>query len=478
MLQKAKVKNAFKWQVLSVSTQAVLQLAYIMVSARVLPKEAHGAYAIINSFIFILNITSQGGMSPAIIQSKKVNKTHISIAFYSTLALSLLMFLLMCVFSGLIAKFYDFKISRFELIAASLIFIFEALGSVSRALLIRKFRFKELFISSSSGFFIGNIVIMYILSLYGYGVYSLIFGFVTTKLLVAIFLHSFAKHSYRFSWKKEEFKYLLKFGSSSILLNITNYLSSQIDKLLLGKYFSTTTLSIYERGQFISKMPTKYIGNGLDPIMFSSFSKMEEKKEKGYFFSEILKIVLSIMAIAAVLTYFNSESIIKLILGDKWMKSLPLLKIFTVMMPAMILARIGDIITRSENKMFQSVWVKVGFLGALILTIFGAKSNSMVYITKLIAIVYWLHAIAMFLLSLSILKLNIKQYIKPFITPIIITCIFVLKYYLIQTINNLDQLIVLILNLILDGIIIIGIGYYFRNHSIIKAFRKNKNRNS
>ena len=360
MLHKGKVRNAFKWQVLNISLQAVFQIAFIMMSARVLPKEVHGVFAILNSFIFVLSITSEGGVSSAIVQRKEINKKHISISFYITMILGLLMFLTIFGFSGVIANFYDEKVTQQQLILASFIFIFKSLGSVSRAFLVRNFEFKQLFIANNLSFFIGNIIVVYILATLGYGIYALIYGYIITQFVQSVIYYLSAKHSFKIYWAKEEFNHLFYFGSSFMLLKITNFLSSQIDKLLLGKYVSVELLSIYEKGQFISKMPPKYFGNSIDAIMFSSFSKISDPDQKNTYFSNIALVIIAIMFFFSTFIFFNAELLVQFFLGKNWLDTVPYLKIFAFVMPAMLLARFGDIIVRSENKMFKGIPIKVG----------------------------------------------------------------------------------------------------------------------
>lgn len=471
MLHKGQVKSAFKWQVLNISLQAILQFAFIMISARVLPKEVHGAFAILNSFIFVLSITSEGGVSSAIIQRKEINKKHVSISFYITMALSLFMFLLIAGFAQPIANFYEEKVTAKELVWASMIFIFKALGSVSRAFLVRDFKFKKLFFANNTSFIIGNLIVVYVLSVLDYGIYALIFGYVSTQLIQSLMYFLFAKHTIKLQWGKEEFNHLFHFGSSFMLLKITNYLSAQTDKLLIGKYFDVTALSIYEKGQFISKMPPKYLGNTIDAIMFSSFSKMNSRQQKNKYFALIITGIMILAFFFAVFVHFNAGIMVKLILGKNWLDAIPFLEIFAWVIPPMILARLGDVIVRSENKMFYGVPVKVGFLAGIVAAIFILKEGELLVLTAAVVCVYWLHGISMLLLSWSILKSRIGNYSKALLIPIGVGVVFAIKYYLVGLLD-FGEWITLGINLLLDGLLILGALYYFRKHPALQSLLK------
>lgn len=471
MLHRGKIKSAFKWQVLNISLQALLQFAFIMISARVLPKEVHGAFAILNSFIFVLSITSEGGVSSAIVQRTNINKRHISISFYITIALSLFLFLLIAGFSPAIADFYNQKITSKEIILASMIFIFKSIGSVSKAFLVRDFRFKQIFLADNTSFIIGNIAVVYVLSLLDYGIYALILGYITTQLLQSLIYYVFAKHTVKLFWGKEEFNHLFHFGASFMLLRITNYLSAQADKLLIGKYFDVAPLSIYEKGQFISKMPPKYLGNSIDAIMFSSFSKMENSQQKNRYFSLIIKGVMILVFFFSVFTFFNASIIVKLILGDNWLDAIPYLKIFAFVMPPIILARLGDVIVRSENKMYFSLPIKIGFLVCIVASVLLLKSGDLLTLTKVIVGVYWLHGLGMLLLSWRILKSDLSKYTTSIIVPIGVGAVFALKYYLVYSLQ-LGEWLSMGLNVLTD-LLIIGLGLYrFRKHPMLLSIKQ------
>ncbi|MEP2937367.1 MAG: oligosaccharide flippase family protein [Gilvibacter sp.] len=468
MLHKGKVKSAFKWQVLNISLQAILQFVFIMLSARVLPKEIHGAFAIINSFVFVLSITSEGGVSNALIQRQDINKNHVSISFYITMFLSLFMFLSIAGFSKPIAQFYDEKVTATELVWASLIFIFKAWGSVSRAFLIRDFKFKQLFVSNNLSFFLGNIVMMYVLSKLGFGIYALIFGFIGTQFFQSMLYFYYAKHSLRWHWRKEEFNQIFKFGSGFMLLKITNYVSAQIDKLLIGKYFSVTALSIYEKGQFISKMPPKYVGNSMDAIMFSAFSKINDLKQKNKYFAQIVMAVMTAVTFFAVWWYYNATVLVRFILGDNWLDAVPYLEIFAFVMPAIILGRLGDIIVRSENKMFSGIPIKLGFMTGIIASVFMFKDKDLLLLTVMVVIVFWLHGFAMLALSWHILKSKIRQYYLAILAPIAVGLFFGVKNYLLRFLTTNDLYLTGII--ILSDALIIGVALYiFRDHPMLKS---------
>jgi len=466
LLEKKVLKSAFKWQVFNISLQAILQFVFIFISARVLPKEVHGAFAILNALIFVMTISSEGGVSSALIQRKNVNDKHISIAFYITMLISTILFIAIFFSSGIISEFYDQKIGINEIRWASIVFVLMALGKVSESYLIKYFKYKELFISKNVSFLIGNIVCVYFFAKLGYGIFALIYGFIVTQSINTALYYLFYRHSLKFNWGKKEFNELFYFGSSFTLLRVVNYLSSQIDKLLIGKFYSVTALSVYEKGQYISRMPAKYVGNTIDSLMFSAFSKIEDNVKKGKYFLMITAGIFFSGLYFACLFYFNSDIIVTIILGSNWLDTVPYLQLLSIAIPAILLARLGDVIVRSENKMFKSLPVKLGFLLLLLGSIYIFSDSELLFVTAMVVVCYWLHGAAMFTLSVLLLKSNPLKFLKLYVLIIVLIVMLILKYFGIDNVG-LSDLNKIIINIFTDVLLLLIAGWLFRKKPFV-----------
>ena len=464
MIHKEKIKKAFKWQLLTISVHAVLQISFIMLGARLIPKEVHGAFAILYALVFMMSIFSDAGVSAALIQRKEINLKHISIAFYSSLIISLILFLLVFLFSSDISLFYEEKIKIQEIRVASFIFVMIAVAKVSESLLIREFRYKELFISKSFSFFIGNIIVMCILAVNNLGIYALIIGFITMQFINSLTFFLWTRHTLLIRFGKKEFQELYYFGYSFTILRIVNYLCSQIDKLLIGRYLPLDVLSLYEKGQYVSKMPPKYLGNIVDSLMFSVFSKIDDDVIKKDYFVKICALILVISSYFSILLFFNSSLVVTIFLGQDWIKSIPFLQILSLSIPAVILSRIGDIVVRSENKMLKSIPIKLFFFSLLILVILYFKNHNYLMLTSIIVVSYWIHSILMLYLSLSIVNARYFRMIKLLLIILMAVAFISLKYYSFSFLIP-NPWLFLIFNLFVDIVIIYGLAFIFRNNS-------------
>lgn len=396
-----------------------------------IPKEIHGAFAIINSIVFLVTLFSEGGVGSALIQRKIINEKHVSISFYITLIISLCFFITLYFLSGYIEAFYDGKIEAIHIKIASFSFLTMAIGKVSRALLVKEFRFKEIFISSSLSFFIGYIVCGIYLANAGYGIWSFILALLIFQTLKSALFFFFARHSLTFSYGKEEFNQIVYFGSSFTLIRITNYISAQIDKILLGKLIDTGSLGLFEKAQFISKMPAKYVGNTIDSVLFSYISKVEQKEKKEQYFALIAGLLFIIGGYFGVVIYFNAQIFINILLGANWDEVIPLLEVLAISIPFVLLGRLSDILVRAENKIFYSAPIKIIYILLIVSSIFLVYQESLLKIISYLVGCVVIHGVLMIGMIVKTLKFSIVKILTKNVFAFLCIVLLFFKYQVI-----------------------------------------------
>src|SRR6185295_1294043 len=106
MLRKKQVIQSGAWQMLNVGVKVFSQFAYYAVMARLLSKSELGIFALLNSFINFGNMLGDGGMGDALLQRREFEKQHVSAAFYSSLLLAIVLYLLVFIIAPWAAEFY------------------------------------------------------------------------------------------------------------------------------------------------------------------------------------------------------------------------------------------------------------------------------------------------------------------------------------------------------------------------------------
>ncbi|MFM1931588.1 MAG: hypothetical protein RL226_891, partial [Bacteroidota bacterium] len=82
MTIREKFIRSFGWQAINVSTQVLLQLVFVSILARQISEQAFGVMAIALVVVGFVEIFSQIGIGPALIQRKNLTQKHINGAFF------------------------------------------------------------------------------------------------------------------------------------------------------------------------------------------------------------------------------------------------------------------------------------------------------------------------------------------------------------------------------------------------------------
>src|SRR5690606_36955594 len=320
-----KLKNAGIWQFIQVAIQVLAQFGYIAIMARLLSKADFGVMALASAFIGMGTIFSEGGMGAALIQRQHITQKHMNAAIQGSLIIGAVIFIIFFFSSAYIAQFFKQPILESIIKVIGINILFSSVSSVSSGLLQKNFKFKITSRITIATTIIGYVVGV-VLAFLGLGVWSLVGATLTISILttVGMFYYAPVKLSLRIHF--QEWKELFSFGFGIILLKFNNYIANQGVSLVLGKIIPPAQLGVFERTYSIKSIPSIYLGNILDAVMFPAMSEIQDEKERLFrVYQHALGLVNSLLMPIAVFLIFFSKEIVLILLGDKWLEAvLPL----------------------------------------------------------------------------------------------------------------------------------------------------------
>ncbi|MEX0597611.1 MAG: lipopolysaccharide biosynthesis protein, partial [Candidatus Paceibacterota bacterium] len=341
-----KLKKSGFWQSLEVVTLVIVQFSYFAVMARLLDKSDFGLMAIANSIIAFGNIFAESGMGAALIQRKNLNQKHINAALQGSLVIGFFLFIVVYISAPNIAEFFGLPeiTSIMKVVAANFFLI--SLSSVSIGLLHKNFLFKEssivTILSISTAYGMGVF-----LAIKGYGVWSLVYASILYAFLKLIGYLKFAPVKLSFKFHLKEWKELFSFGFGMVLLKINNYAASNGLNLVLGKIMSIDVLGVFERTYQLKTMPSSYLGNIIDRILFPAMAEVQDEAERLFkIFTHSLGLVNSILMPVAFYLIFFAEEIVLVMMGSEWSEAVLPLMIMFVVLPFSSSGRMADSVLR------------------------------------------------------------------------------------------------------------------------------------
>ncbi len=448
-----------QWQVSAIAIQAIFSLTSLAVFGRLISQDAFGQFAIINVLMLFIVSFTEFGFGACIVQLKEYNKFHIHFAFYASLILGVVTFGIMCLFAGWISHFYDDKIPLICIQVISVNLIIKSLGVVSNALMIRRFQFKQLFISVLVSNIIGTLGLGIYLALNGYEVWALIFALLSVGLIQVILNFFFAPHSVLPIFSKKETKEVVEYGTGLTSVRVISQIANSMDKLIIGKYFPMASLGLYEQAFKIANLPKVYIARSIDGVLFSIMSRVQDNfdKQRSLYLNSLSLVGIITASFAMTLLFFPSQ-VIEVLLGNNWLEAAPLLQIFGAYSFCVIYIRFTDTLVRAQNKLWGSTVIKIIFAFIKVILIILFIKTNLFWLAAVATLAYFIHAILMLWYASKIVEIKLVAILKA-IKPVVWLTIFIcFKNVLLWSldIHQIHAFIFLLFIFILDAAIILS----------------------
>lgn len=441
-----------------------IQFIVQLVLARVLLPKDYGVISLITIFIAIANIFVQNGFSTSLIQKKDSDDIDFSSVFYMSILIATLMYIVIYVLAPSIAEFYNEQIIIPVLRVLALSIFFGAFNSVQNAIISKTMQFEKLVRSSLSASAFSGIIGV-ILAYSGVGVWALVVQQILNQIVITVVLWFTLKWRPKFIFSIKRIKVLFTFGSNMLISGLLDTLYNNLRNIVIGKVYTPNMLGIYNRGQQFPQLIVNNIDGSIQSVMLPTLSEEQENKER---IKHIVRrsittssfIILPIMLGMAV----TAESIVRVLLTDKWISCVPYIRIFcfTYALMPIHTANLQAIKALGHSNIFLKLEIIKKSIGILILFITLNKGVYEIAIGGMISSI-----ISSFINSYPNKKLinyNYTEQIKDILPSIIISTIMSSIVYLINYIN-ITPIFKLIIQLIVGIIIYLSIANIFKIES-------------
>lgn len=298
--------------------------------ARILMPEEYGIIAMVNVFITIANVFVVSGLSSSLIQKKNADELDFSSMFYFSIAFSLVIYGIVYFAAPYIGKFYNSTELILVLRIMALQIIIAAIKNVQGAYVSRHMQFKKFFFSTLGGtLFSGAIGI--IMALKGAGVWALVVQYLSNSIIDTTILFFTVKWKPKLMFSLSRVKTLYSYGWKLLGASLLDTTYNQLRALIIGKLYSSADLAYYNRGRNFPMLITNNINASIDSVLFPAMSSQQDERAqlKGMVRRSIKtsSYILwpMLIGLAAV-----GDTLIRLLLTDKWVECVPFLQIACV----------------------------------------------------------------------------------------------------------------------------------------------------
>lgn len=329
-ISKSSIIYSLFWKTLERGGAQGIQFVVQIILARLLLPEDYGLIALVTIFISIANVFVQSGFNTSLIQKKDADEVDFSSVFYLSLAVSLVIYLVLFYFAPLIANAYQEPQLVLLLRVLSVTLFFGALNSIQNAYIARNMMFKKLFFSSFGAGMISGLIGI-ILAYNGAGVWALVVQQLVNQFIITLILWFIVKWRPKLLFSLERVKVLFAFGSKLLASSLLNSVYDNARSLIIGIGYDPEILGFYNRGKQFPQFFVTNIDSSIQSVMLPTLSSSQDDKKvvkkivrRSIITSTFLMFPL-LVGLAAI-----AEPLVKLLLTDAWLPSVPFLQIFCI----------------------------------------------------------------------------------------------------------------------------------------------------
>ena len=427
------ILRSFAWvSVTKIVVQSIVWLTTLVV-ARILDPSDYGVMAIAGIFLTLLTLVVEIGMSQGLIQKADTSRQEEDSVFYLSLAVSICAYALLYVSAPHIASFYGLDTLTQILRVAGVALILGSIQAVPVAIAMRRmdFRYKSRVELASN---LTSAAVVVTLATGGFGVWSLVWGFVALNLVGALaylpILRRIPRPSFSIDHAHDVIQYGLKITANQLLYLVY----SRADIFVIGKFLGERAAGHYSMAFHLITLPLDKIGSLFNQIAFPAMARLQADPVRSqdtfldmqrYLLLVCLPLLFGIAVVA--------EDLVVLVLTDKWRPIVPIIQALSVVSALRLSGTLISAVMNGRGRAGTMLRITVLYaiflpLGFVIGVQFGIKGVVLAWlIVYPVIYIYFLHT------CLAELTISFRRYwscIKPAYTASMMMIIGVRLFHL------------------------------------------------
>ena len=364
-----QTKQGLLWLSVFNSVEFVIRFGSQIVLARILFPEDFGLMGVIMIIAQFARNTASFGFNQALVQLKNIKKEHYNTVFVFNAGLMTVVTASLFFSAPYIADFFNDQRLTPMIKVISFDFVLRSLFLTQVSELNRKMRFKEtLFVSTMRG--IVNVVSPIIFALLGYGVWSLVWGYMLGTVVLVIGFNYFCPRLPRLEFHMWALKDIMSFSFWNFINKNVVYLMDNVDRLVIAKWLDVAQLGFYERAYNLRRIPSRQITRKINSVMFPAYSRMQDNKAQTVSaLRKVIKYVSFLSYPLMVWMFFVSPSFVTVAYGTKWQPVIVPLQIMCISGIIIPLSQIFNPVLLAMGWVSQRVIIQTIYLVILILSI-------------------------------------------------------------------------------------------------------------
>jgi lipopolysaccharide exporter len=322
---RAKTLSGLRWSFSSTALSTFIQLAHMVIMARLLAPEDFGLVALAAAFLRFGTYFAQIGVGQALMQRLTLSEREIRTAFTSSVLLGVLLagvFFAAAPLAEAVAHAPE-VVPVIKVLALSM--IIAGLGITALSLLKRDLRFRGLAVLEVGSYVVGYVLVGITLASLGYGVWSLVFAALCQALLQTIGAYVMTRHTTQPLLAWTEIKALYGYGAKFSGTQLLNVIRHALITAAVGRVAGIATLGLFDRARLLVQLPFEKLEATVTKVLFPAMSRVQTDiaiLKRFYLVQKGLIVGLFLPTLAGMAV--SAEIIIAALLGPQWSGATPL----------------------------------------------------------------------------------------------------------------------------------------------------------
>jgi len=322
--RKVQAARGLGFTIAAQAWRVLLGLSSGVLLARLLAPADFGLVAMAMTAMSLAVVLQDAGLNQATVQAERLEDGHTSALFWTTVAVSGVVAIILALCGPAIATFYRQPAVAPLVAGFAGVLLLYGLQSQHMALLNRELRFKALAgldaAAAAAGFAAGLAVALVWRSYWALFVANLVSALIT--LAGSWMLCAWRPSRPDFGGHLPN---MLKFGAGVSGFQVMNFISRNADNVLIGRVLGQSALGFYDRAYRLLLFPIQQVTLPMQKVVVPLLSRLRgepDRYREAYF--ACVSLILALVQPGLVVLILHADAIFTLLLGARWAPAAPI----------------------------------------------------------------------------------------------------------------------------------------------------------
>jgi PST family polysaccharide transporter len=305
--------------------KVAVQFITIVILARMLEPEDFGIFAIISVFLSALELLKDMGLSTVTVQRPDITDRQVSTLFWLNAALGVGVAALLALLAWPLSWFYEEPKLLTVTPVVAVAFIFTGMAAQHCALIRRQMEFTQAAISTVGAEVIAMAAAI-MAALFGMGIWALAIQRIVWSIVICIWSWNLC------GWRPgkpgpiSDVMGMVVYGGNASAAMIISHFVSSMDKALIGWYWGTSWLGLFERAQKLTLIPIQNLNLPLATVAIPALSRLADQpaRYRKAYVAAAERLTMLVAPVSGLLIA-APDQVVNVILGPQWVDAGPIL---------------------------------------------------------------------------------------------------------------------------------------------------------